>query len=114
MPLRYSLACLFLVAAVAHARVDPKDPLARPIVSPAVLAKFPPTLLVTGTRAGEMSSALVTHTALLKAGVDAQIYIIEGGWHGFFMGNQDIPEARDAVGYIVKWFDAHLGKAPAP
>ena len=91
---------------------DPMDPLARPIVSPQVLAKFPPTLLVTGTRAGEMSSAILSHAALLKAGVDSQLYLIEGGWHGFFMGNQQIPEARDAVTYIVKWFDAHLGKNP--
>lgn len=92
---------------------DPQDPLARPIVSPAVLAKFPSTLLVTGTRAGEMSSAILSHAALLKAGVESQLYLIEGGWHGFFMGNQQIPEARDAVAYIVKWFDAHLGKSPS-
>jgi len=38
-----------------------------------VLAKFPPTLLVTGTRGMELSSALCTHNQLLKARVDAQI-----------------------------------------
>ena len=90
---------------------DPKDPLARPVVSPEVLAKFPPTLLVTGTRAGEMSAAAVTHTALLKQGVDSQLYLIEGAWHGFVFGLPEVPEALDAMNYMVRWFDARLGKA---
>ena len=37
-----------------------------PINSPEVLAKFPPTLIITGTRGFELSSALYTHEQLVK------------------------------------------------
>ena len=39
------------------AGTDPKDPLVSPVNSPEVLAKFPPTLIITGTRGFELSSA---------------------------------------------------------
>jgi monoterpene epsilon-lactone hydrolase len=89
---------------------DPKDPMAAPVQSQAVLAKFPPTLLVSGTRSGDLTGAAYMHTRLLKAGVDAQIYVIEGGWHGMFNAQPDVPEARDTYDYIAVWFDKHLGK----
>ncbi len=86
------------------------DPMAAPVKSAAVLAKFPPTLLVTGTRAGDMSPAAYLHTRLLKAGIDAQLYVIEGGWHGVFNAQPDTPESKDTYDYIAVWFDKHLGK----
>jgi monoterpene epsilon-lactone hydrolase len=88
--------------------VDPKDPLVSPIQSPEVLAKFPPTLIITGTRAFEMSSAVYTHSQLVKLGVDAELHVWEGLFHGFFY-NPDVPESRDAYDVIVKFFDRHLG-----
>jgi acetyl esterase/lipase len=88
--------------------VDPKDPLVAPINSPDMLAKFPPTLMMTGTRAFEMSSAVYTHSQLVKLGVDAQLHVWEGLFHGFFY-NPDVPESRDAYDVIVKFFDRHLG-----
>jgi epsilon-lactone hydrolase len=88
--------------------VDPKDPLVAPINSPEVLAKFPPTLIITGTRAFEMSSAVYTHSRLVKLGVDAELHVWEGLFHGFFY-NPDVPESRDAYDVIVKFFDRHLG-----
>ena len=89
---------------------DPKDPLVAPVNSPAVLAKFPPTLMITGTRGFEMSAALYTHEQLVKAGVDAELHVWEGLFHGFFY-NVDVPESRDALNVIVKFFDRHLGNA---
>ena len=50
------------------AGVSTTDPLAAPASSPEVLAKFPPTLIVTGTRAFELSSAVYTHALLIKYG----------------------------------------------
>ena len=88
---------------------EPDDPLVSPIISPEVLAKFPPTLLVTGTRGMELSSALYTHIQLLKAGVDARIAVWEGLFHGFFY-NPDVPESRDCYDIIVRYFDRQLGK----
>jgi monoterpene epsilon-lactone hydrolase len=87
---------------------DPNDPLVAPIHSPEMLAKFPPTLILTGTRAFEMSSAVYTHSQLVKLGVDAELHVWEGLFHGFFY-NPDVPESRDAYDVIVKFFDRHLG-----
>jgi acetyl esterase/lipase len=88
--------------------VDPKDPLVSPINSPEMMAKFPPTLILTGTRAFEMSSAVYTHSQLVKLGVDAELHVWEGLFHGFFY-NPDVPESQDAYTVIVKFFDRHLG-----
>ena len=88
---------------------DTKDPLVSPISSPEVLAKFPPTLIITGTRGFELSSALYTHEQLVKLGVEAELHVWEGLFHGFFY-NVDVPESRDALKVIVKFFDGHLGR----
>ena len=90
------------------AEADPKDSLVAPINSPQVLAKFPPTLIITGTRAFEMSSAVHTHAQLVKLGVDADLHVWEGLFHGFFY-NSDVPESREAYDVRVKFFDKHLG-----
>jgi epsilon-lactone hydrolase len=87
---------------------DPTDPLVAPIHSPEMLAKFPPTLLITGTRGFEMSSALYTHSQLVKLGVDADLHVWEGLFHGFFY-NPDVPESREAYNVIIKFFNKHLG-----
>jgi acetyl esterase/lipase len=91
------------------AGTDPKDPMVAPINSPEILAKFPPTLIITATRGFEMSSALYTHTQLVKLGVDAELHVWEALFHGFFY-NPDVPESRDCYDVIVKFFDHHLGK----
>jgi len=90
----------------AGVRLD--DPLAAPASSPEVLAKFPPTLIVTGTRGFELSSAVYTHTELVKAGVEADLHVWEGMFHGFFY-NVDVPESLDCYNVIVNFFDKHLG-----
>jgi acetyl esterase/lipase len=87
---------------------DPKDPLVSPINSPEMLAKFPPTLIITGTRGFEMSSALYTHEQLVKVGVDTELHVWEGLFHGFFY-NADVPESKDALNVIINFFDHHLG-----
>jgi epsilon-lactone hydrolase len=90
------------------AGVSPDDPLASPASSAAVLAQFPPTLIVTGTRGFELSSAVYSHSLLVKQGVDADLHVWEGMFHGFFY-NADVPESRDCYDVIVKFFDRHLG-----
>jgi acetyl esterase/lipase len=88
---------------------SPSDPLVAPASSPAVLAKFPPTLIVSGTRGFELSSAVYTHTQLVKQNVEADLHVWEGMFHGFFY-NPDVPESRECFDVIVKFFDRHLGK----
>jgi acetyl esterase/lipase len=88
---------------------DPKDPLVAPINSPEIMAKFPPTLIITATRGFEMSGALYTHTQLVKLGVDAELHVWEALFHGFFY-NPDVPESRDCYDVIIKFFSRHLGQ----
>jgi epsilon-lactone hydrolase len=89
------------------AGTDPHDPLVAPVASPQILARFPPTLIVTGTRGFELSNAVYTHTQLVKAGVDADLHVWEGLFHGFFY-DTDVPESRDCFDVIVKFFDRKL------
>jgi monoterpene epsilon-lactone hydrolase len=85
------------------------DPLVRPSDSPAVLAKFPPTLLITATRDFAMSGAINTDILLTKAGVDSELHVWDGLFHGFFY-NADVPESKEAFRIVSKFFDRHLGK----
>jgi epsilon-lactone hydrolase len=91
------------------ANADVSDPLVSPAVSLDVLAKFPPTLFVTATRGMELSSAVYSHSRLVKAGIKTDLHVWEGLFHGFFY-NPDVPESRDCYDVIVKFFDSHLAK----
>src|SRR4030095_16229678 len=81
-----------------------KDPLVSPAVSQALLAKFPATLLIVGGRDPAMSSAVYTHSRLVKAGADADLHVWEGMWHNFLF-EMDMPESVEAYDVIVKFFD---------
>lgn len=86
------------------------DPVITPGEFPEVLAKFPPTLLVTGTRDSAMSNVLVTHARLLDAGVDAQLFVVEGLGHGHFFTLPGTPESKTTYNVIWKFFDRNLGR----
>ena len=93
------------------ADADPHDPLVAPAdIRARCCGKFPPTLIITGTRGFELSSALYTHSQLVKLGVEAELHVWEGMFHGFFY-NPDVPESRDCYDVIVKFFARHLGDA---
>lgn len=89
--------------------INPHDPLVTPGLFPEVLAKFPPTLIVTGTRDIAMSNALVTNVRLLQAGAETQLLVLEGIGHGQFNAFAGSPEARDTYDIIWRFFDKHLG-----
>ncbi len=93
------------------AGVDVNDPVVQPIRSPAVLANFPPTLIITSTRDHLLSPAVYTHTQLVRQGVEAELYVWEGMVHGFFTLYPELPETREALDVIVKFFDKHLGES---
>ena len=76
-------------------QADPNDPLVAPINSPAVLAKFPPTLILTATRSSDMSGAIYTHGQLVKLGVEAELHMWDGLPSAFFY-NPGIPESKEA------------------
>jgi monoterpene epsilon-lactone hydrolase len=87
------------------------DTTAYPGSSDAVLTHFPPVLFLSGTRAIDLSPAVRGHARLLKLGVDASLYVMEGGWHGASLGQtEDSPEEHDANAYIARWFGRHLAR----
>jgi epsilon-lactone hydrolase len=90
-----------------------RDPLVSPAYSPSVLKAFPPTLLISGTRDIGLSSAVYTHSRLVKLGVDADLHVWEGAAHCIFAepaADPEVPETREAWDVIVKFFDKRLGK----
>ena len=84
------------------------DPMISPAARPDVLAKFPPTLVITGSRAMDMSPAIYTHSQLLKAGVDSNLIVGEALGHCYIY-QANLPEAQDAYDVIVKFFRKNLG-----
>jgi monoterpene epsilon-lactone hydrolase len=88
--------------------IEMNDPLVTPGSFPDVLAKFPPTLVVTGTRDIAMSNAIVTHAKLLEAGVGAQLFVQEGLGHGHFFSFPGTPESKTAYDVIWRFFDTNL------
>ncbi|EJU13079.1 alpha/beta hydrolase domain-containing protein [Sphingomonas sp. LH128] len=86
---------------------DARDPSAWPGWHPAILAHFPPALIITGTRAMDLSPAIFTHSQLLKAGVRSSLIVGEGMGHCYHY-QLDLPEGRDAVEAIVRFFRENL------
>jgi acetyl esterase/lipase len=87
---------------------DPRSPLAFPIYSGHVLARFPPSLLIAGTRDIGESAAIFTHEQLIKQGVEAHLHIWEGMQHCFFNA-LDLPQTEEVNEVIVRFFERHLG-----
>jgi monoterpene epsilon-lactone hydrolase len=84
------------------------DRFVNPITAPeSFRAKFPPTLLITGTRAFDFSPALATHRSLVQAGVDASLHVFDGLGHSFFYDAVS-PESVDAYNTIISFFKKHL------
>ena len=79
---------------------SPSDPLLNPFVSADVLSKFPPTLFISATRDFSMSSMIYDHIQLVKAGVDAELYLWDGLDHAF-MYDPRLPESHEAYDVIV-------------
>jgi acetyl esterase/lipase len=93
---------------------DPNDPLFNPGKSPAILRKFPPTLLISGTRDLALSTVVDGHARLVKFGVDAELHVWEAASHCSFaqpVVDPTVPENREAWDVIVKFFDSRLGKS---
>ncbi len=86
---------------------DKASPILAPALYPQVMAKFPPTLLITGTRAMDMSPAIVTNSALIKARVPSTLIVGEGMGHCYIY-QPGLPEARDAHQAIVDFFRLNL------
>lgn len=84
------------------------DPQVFPGLHPDYVARFPPTLLITGTRDFLMSAAVRSHALLAAAGVPAELHVYDGMAHAFF-SDPEPPESRAAYDAVVAFFKRHLG-----
>ncbi len=85
----------------------PDDPLAYPGNHPDVLAHFPPSLLISGSRDFAASACSVMHRRLLAAGVDAQLILFDGMWHAHHMAVA-LPESQETFALLHRFFDEKL------
>lgn len=94
--------------------IDMNDPLVSPVASPEVLSAFPPSLIITGTRAMDLSGSVHSHFQMKKHGVDAELIVAEALGH-CYMYDAALPEATDTFAMIVDFFERHLqGALPHP
>jgi len=89
---------------------DAKDPLIDPSYGD-FGPGFPATLLMTGTRDLLLSGTVNLHRKLRSAGVDAELMVFDGMWHGFnadMNTEMDFPEATQASQAIAEFFARRL------
>lgn len=81
-----------------------------PLVSPTRgdLSGLPPVLLLTSTRDQLLSSTVILHRALKRAGVWAELEVWDGLPHAFW-GWLDGPETEEAFDAMATFFDKHMG-----
>lgn len=84
------------------------DPLVAPTTDPDILSRFPPTLVLSGTRSYDLSNAVHTHMQLVRQDVPAELYVWEGMFHGFFY-NAEVPESQQAFAVVIDFFARQLG-----
>jgi acetyl esterase/lipase len=84
-----------------------QDPQTFPGEHPDVLARFPPSLLVTGSRDFAASSVTVMHRRLVATGVPASLLHFDGMWHAFHMATT-LPESRETFAAMAQFFETHL------
>jgi epsilon-lactone hydrolase len=83
-----------------------RDPLVSPVLFPEILKKFPPSLLMAGTRGPQLSSILYAANRLTLAGVPVQLNVWDGA--GECQLDADLPEAHEAEWIIIDFFSRYL------
>lgn len=82
------------------------DPLISPVYGD--LRRFPPTILISGTRDLLLSCTIRVHRKLREAGVPADLHVYEGQSHAQYGTSYPSPESTDALGEVARFFDRHL------
>ena len=88
--------------------VDPEIAFGYPDRHPALMADFPPTLVVSSTRDNNLSPSVYLHRQLVKQGVNAELHVWEGLEH-CFQSKSFIPESQEYYDLTVEFFEKHLG-----
>jgi monoterpene epsilon-lactone hydrolase len=87
---------------------DLKEPLLSPIYGD--LSRFPPTILISGTRDLFLSNTVRVHQKLLQSGVKAELLVFEGESHAQYEIATDAPESAAAFQEVGQFFDRNLGR----
>jgi monoterpene epsilon-lactone hydrolase len=70
---------------------------------------YPPTYLLAGTRDMSLSEIVMLHRKLRNAGVEADLNVFEGMWHGFD-DDTEAPESHEALADLAHFLSMHIGK----
>ncbi len=70
---------------------------------------YPPAYLLAGTRDMSLSEIVLLHRKLRNAGVEADLNVFEGMWHGFD-DDTETPEAREALTDLARFLSARMGR----
>lgn len=87
--------------------VSEDDSRVAPGVDGHLLAKFPPTLLITGTRDFALSSVSTMHRRLAASAVPTEMFVFDGMWHAFHIF-PDLPESQEVNGLLANFFRRNL------
>ncbi len=90
---------------LAGARAD--DPLVFPGEHSEVLAKFPPSMFITGTRDFAASAVTVMHRRLLAQKRVSELVVFDGMWHAHHV-DTDLPESVEVFDLMARFFRQHL------
>jgi acetyl esterase/lipase len=85
------------------------DPIAFPGDFDEVLARFPPTLLMSSTRDYSMSPMINMHRRLVRQDIETELHLFDGFGHAGYL-NMYVPEATEAARILGRFFDKHLDK----
>jgi epsilon-lactone hydrolase len=88
---------------------DPRDPLISPIYADYTKG-FCPSFFLAGTRDFLLSSTVLLHRAVHRAGIKAELHVFEGMSHAFNMMAQ-LPEAQEAARDMMRFFDESMDAA---
>jgi acetyl esterase/lipase len=84
-----------------------EDPRVAPGVDPQVLSRFPPSLLIAGSRDFAASSLTTLHRRLVAQQVHAELFLFDGLWHAFHIF-PDLPESKEVYGLLANFFERTL------
>ncbi|CAG9991793.1 unnamed protein product [Clonostachys byssicola] len=97
----YSLLYSMVAQNYFEEGVDLKDPLVSPIYA-SYDTWFPRTVITVGTRDFALSNGIRFHWKLREAGVETELLVSEGMWHGF-VWDPVVPEAQTARAAVIKF-----------
>lgn len=83
------------------------DPRVAPGIDSRILDRFPPSLLIAGSRDFAASSVTTMHRRLVAQQVDSELFLFDGMWHAFHIF-PDLPESTEVYGLLARFFDRTL------